>query len=104
MAVGKDTDLDGHKWNNLDPTTTTAQRRESVTGVEAQQKNTRSYSQVTSPDIKSKTKTEEVTKDPGVLTLLSNHRPGESKYDILSRITIKLDTKLSEEKVIGKAN
>ena len=42
MPAGKETGLGGRKWNHLDPTTTTAQRRESATGIEAQQRNTRS--------------------------------------------------------------
>ena len=43
MPAGKDTGLDRPKWNYLDPSITTAQRRDSITGVDAQTRNTRTY-------------------------------------------------------------
>ena len=44
MPTGKDPGLNGPHWQNLDPHTAIAQRRDSTTGIEAQ-----SYLEATSP-------------------------------------------------------
>ena len=78
MPTGKEPGLDGRHWQDLDPHTAIAQRRDSTTGIEA-----RSYSQVTAPKIESTTK--ETKPDIGVLTHLQ--LPDESKQDYLSRLS-----------------
>lgn len=104
MSIGKDPGLDRPNWIFLDPSKTTTQRRESATGVNARSRNTRTYSQVTSPDIKSKTE-ENKPMDSNVLTLLGNHLLRESKEENLSKITSrKIDIKLDEETVIDKVD
>ena len=94
MPTGKEPGLDRRHWQDLDPNTAIAQRRDSTTGIEA-----RSYSQVTAPKTKS---TEEKVnpKDPGALLLLSDPPSGVSKEEVISRI--KMDT--NEGKAVGKAD
>ena len=80
MPTGKDPGLDGRHWQDLDPHTAIAQRRDSSTGIEA-----RSYLEATSsPQAESKTEETKPT-DLGVLTPLQ--RPGESKEEYLSRLS-----------------
>ena len=50
MPAGRDkTGLDGRHWQNLDPRTLIAQRRDSITGVEAQSRDNRTYLEATLP-------------------------------------------------------
>ena len=90
--------LDGAAWEKL-PDTETAIRRESATGVDARSRSARTYSEVTSPKVESKTEKSNPT-DPSTLLLLSNPRPGKSKEEIISRI--KMDS--NEGKAVSKAD
>ena len=88
MPAGRDkTGLDRAAWENLDPHTAIAQRRESTTGVEARSRNNnQSYLEVTSPKVENKTEESNPT-DPSALSLLSGPRPGEDKKEYLSRLS-----------------
>ena len=100
MPTGKEPGLDGRHWQDLDPNTAIAQRRDSTTGIEA-----RSYLQATTPKIESTTK--ETKPDLGVLTLIQ--RPGESKEEYLSRLSsfapvAEKEKMEPEDGIVGKAD
>ena len=100
--------LDGATWEKL-PDTETAIRRESATGVDARSRSARTYSEVTSPKIKSKAE-KVIPTDPSALSFLSAPRPGESKEEYLSRLSslapVAKEGKMvkKEEIDVGKAN
>ena len=53
MPPGKDSGLDKPNWQELDPSTATARRRKSITGVDIQSRKNRTYLQATSPKFES---------------------------------------------------
>ena len=96
--------LDGSNWRILDPHTAIAQRRETTTGVEARSRDKRTYLEVTSPRIESKTKETKPT-DLGVLTPIHT---GEGNKEYLSRLASYAQPKekmmKEEETIVGKAD
>ena len=97
MPTGKDPGLDGRHWQDLDPNTAIAQRRDSSTGIDA-----RSYLEATSPRPKS-TVQDSTETDFGRLTALTTRGVDENRRTFLTKIT-KGIMEPEDGTVVGKAD
>ena len=95
------TGLDGAAWENLDPRTAIAQRRETTTGAEARSRDNRTYLEATSPRPKS-TVQDSTETDFGRLTALTTRGVDENRRAFLTKITKGIME--PDNGTIGKAN
>ena len=79
--------LDESAWKNLDPHTAVAQRRETTTGVEARNRDNRTYLEATSPRPKSTVDSTQTETDFRRLTALTTRGEDENRSTFLAKIT-----------------
>ena len=105
MPAGRDkTGLDRAAWENLDPHTAIAQRRETTTGVEARSRNNnRSYLEAASPRAESTTPQNTQT-DFHCLTALTTRGKDENRRAFLTKITNGIGVEPEEATVVGKTD
>ena len=106
MPAGRDkTGLDGRHWQNLNPRTPIAQRRDSTTGVKARSRDNQTYLEATSPQRPKSTTPQDTQTDFRCLTALTTRGEDKNRRTFVTKIAKGIGMKLEEEEaVISKAD